>query len=217
MIWSAAIDLVRALVFAAAHLCGNSLGGGILAVSLVARLALLPITLRAARRMMAHQASVTALAPGNQTPAPTTFRRSHRARACHGRAASAARHSSNAERVPVINAHSTSNRRSALSRAGDRARPAERIPLDEQLGASRRARCRYGRRAGRCRCGSWSVDEQDGNRGEHGHDGLARVAALGERRSLLGCVEQCRRRSVDRVASIDGGRSVTTARYENRV
>ena len=63
MIWSAAIDLVRALVFAAAHLCGNSLGGGILAVSLVARLALLPITLRAARRMMAHQASLTALAP----------------------------------------------------------------------------------------------------------------------------------------------------------
>jgi YidC/Oxa1 family membrane protein insertase len=61
--WSMVIDLVRALVFAAAHLCGNSIGGGILAVSLLVRLALLPMTLRAARRMMAHQARIAALAP----------------------------------------------------------------------------------------------------------------------------------------------------------
>ena len=63
LLWSLAIDLVRALVFAAAHLCGNSVGGGILVVSLLVRLALLPMTLRAARRVMAHQARIATLAP----------------------------------------------------------------------------------------------------------------------------------------------------------
>ncbi len=63
MLWSLAIDLVRALVFAAAHLCGNSIGGGILVVSLLVRVALLPMTLRAARRVMTHQARVATLAP----------------------------------------------------------------------------------------------------------------------------------------------------------
>ena len=61
--WSLVVDGVRALVFAAAHLFGNSVGSGILAVSVLARLALLPITLRAARRAMEHQARVAALKP----------------------------------------------------------------------------------------------------------------------------------------------------------
>lgn len=63
MIWSGLIDLVRALVFAASHVCGNSLGGGILLVSFVVRIALLPMTLRVARRMRDHQARVATLAP----------------------------------------------------------------------------------------------------------------------------------------------------------
>ena len=63
MIWSGLIDLVRAVVFAASHVCGNSLGGGILLVSFVVRIALLPMTLRVARRMQEHQARVAALAP----------------------------------------------------------------------------------------------------------------------------------------------------------
>lgn len=61
--WSLVVDLVRAAVFSAAHLCGNSLGSGILAVSLLIRIALLPLTLRAARRMLAHQVRVAAMAP----------------------------------------------------------------------------------------------------------------------------------------------------------
>jgi YidC/Oxa1 family membrane protein insertase len=61
--WSLVVGFVRALVFAAAHVCGNSVGCGILAVSLLVRLALLPLTLRAARRGMAHQARLAELKP----------------------------------------------------------------------------------------------------------------------------------------------------------
>jgi YidC/Oxa1 family membrane protein insertase len=61
--WSLAVDAVRALVFAVAHLFGNSVGSGILAVSVLVRLALLPLTLRAARRAVEHQARVAALKP----------------------------------------------------------------------------------------------------------------------------------------------------------
>src|SRR6476620_1416210 len=59
--WSLVVDGVRALVFAAAHLFGNSAGSGILAVSVLVRLALLPLTLRAARRAMEHQARIAAM------------------------------------------------------------------------------------------------------------------------------------------------------------
>jgi len=61
--WSLVVDAVRALVFAVAHLFGNSVGSGILAVSVLVRLALLPLTLRAARRAMEHQARIGALKP----------------------------------------------------------------------------------------------------------------------------------------------------------
>jgi YidC/Oxa1 family membrane protein insertase len=61
--WSLVVDAVRALVFAVAHLFGNSVGSGILAVSVLVRLALLPLTLRAARRAMDHQARIAALKP----------------------------------------------------------------------------------------------------------------------------------------------------------
>lgn len=61
--WSLLVGFVRALVFAVAHLCGNSLGSGILVVSVLVRLALLPLTLKAARRALAHQARIAELKP----------------------------------------------------------------------------------------------------------------------------------------------------------
>jgi YidC/Oxa1 family membrane protein insertase len=61
--WSLVVDAVRALVFAVAHLFGNSVGSGILAVSVLVRLALLPLTLRAARRAVEHQGRIAALKP----------------------------------------------------------------------------------------------------------------------------------------------------------
>jgi YidC/Oxa1 family membrane protein insertase len=57
------VDVVRAVVFALAHVFGNSVGSGILAVSVIARLALLPLTLRAAKRAMAHAESIAKLKP----------------------------------------------------------------------------------------------------------------------------------------------------------
>jgi YidC/Oxa1 family membrane protein insertase len=61
--WSLVVDLVRAGVFAMAHVCGNSVGSGILAVSVLVRLALLPVTLRVARRGLEHQRRLAALQP----------------------------------------------------------------------------------------------------------------------------------------------------------
>jgi YidC/Oxa1 family membrane protein insertase len=63
MIWSTIVDAVRAVVFLASQTCGHSLGGGILVVSFAIRIALLPLTLRMARRMREHQAKLAALAP----------------------------------------------------------------------------------------------------------------------------------------------------------
>jgi YidC/Oxa1 family membrane protein insertase len=63
MIWSDIIDAVRTLVFIASQACGHSVGGGILLVSLAVRVALLPLTLRMARRVREHQSRIAALAP----------------------------------------------------------------------------------------------------------------------------------------------------------
>ena len=63
MIWSSIVDAVRALVFLASATCGHSLGGGILVVSFAVRIALLPLTVRMARRMREHQARIAELAP----------------------------------------------------------------------------------------------------------------------------------------------------------
>jgi YidC/Oxa1 family membrane protein insertase len=53
--WHSFVDLIRAAIFSAAHVCGGSLGGGILAVSFLVRLGLLPLTLRMARRARDQQ------------------------------------------------------------------------------------------------------------------------------------------------------------------
>lgn len=61
--WLMFVDAVRLALFAAAHLLGGNVGGGILAFSLIARVALLPITLRAARRMREQNAKLRELKP----------------------------------------------------------------------------------------------------------------------------------------------------------
>src|SRR5687767_13393598 len=61
--WSAFVDLIRMTIFTAAHVCGGSLGAGIVAVSVVMRLALMPLTLRIARQARAQQAKLAALKP----------------------------------------------------------------------------------------------------------------------------------------------------------
>ena len=61
--WAGFVELLRAAIFAAAHVCGGSLGGGILLVSAGVRLALLPLTLRLARRARDQQAKLATLLP----------------------------------------------------------------------------------------------------------------------------------------------------------
>jgi YidC/Oxa1 family membrane protein insertase len=53
--WNVWLDLIRASIFAAAHVCGGSLGGGVLVVSFAMRLGLLPLTLKMARRARDQQ------------------------------------------------------------------------------------------------------------------------------------------------------------------
>jgi membrane protein insertase Oxa1/YidC/SpoIIIJ len=53
--WLAVVELVRGIVFASAHFLGGSIGGGILALSLLVRIALMPWTLPAARRAREHR------------------------------------------------------------------------------------------------------------------------------------------------------------------
>lgn len=61
--WTAFVELIRVGIFAAAHVCGGSVGAGVVAVSVAVRLALLPLTLRLARQARARQARLAALAP----------------------------------------------------------------------------------------------------------------------------------------------------------
>jgi YidC/Oxa1 family membrane protein insertase len=61
--WAAFVELLRAAIFGAAHVCGGSLGAGILLVSALVRLALLPLTLRLARSAREQQAKLAALNP----------------------------------------------------------------------------------------------------------------------------------------------------------
>jgi YidC/Oxa1 family membrane protein insertase len=61
--WAGFVELLRAAIFGAAHVCGGSLGGGILLVSALVRLALLPLTLRLARASREKQARLAALRP----------------------------------------------------------------------------------------------------------------------------------------------------------
>jgi YidC/Oxa1 family membrane protein insertase len=61
--WNAFVEVIRATMFAGSHLFNGSLGASIFFVSAVVRLALLPLTLRAARAAQAQQARLTRLKP----------------------------------------------------------------------------------------------------------------------------------------------------------
>ena len=61
--WDGFVDLVRASIVAVAQLCGGSLGGGIVLVSAGVRLALLPVTLRLARRAREQHERLVAIRP----------------------------------------------------------------------------------------------------------------------------------------------------------
>jgi YidC/Oxa1 family membrane protein insertase len=61
--WVFLVDAVRVALFAAAHVMGGSMGAAILAFSLAVRIALLPLTVRATKRMRAQQAKLRQLKP----------------------------------------------------------------------------------------------------------------------------------------------------------
>lgn len=61
--WTFLVSAVRGALFALAHLWGGSLGWGIVSLSVAVRLALLPLTLRLARRALRTQAAMQRLAP----------------------------------------------------------------------------------------------------------------------------------------------------------
>lgn len=61
--WDGFVELIRVTIVAVAHVCGGSLGAGVVAVSVTARLALLPLTLRMARQARVQQARLAALKP----------------------------------------------------------------------------------------------------------------------------------------------------------
>ena len=61
--WSSFVDLLRVVLFALAHVCGGSLGGGIIMLSFIIRLALLPLTLRLAMRARDYQDAIRRLGP----------------------------------------------------------------------------------------------------------------------------------------------------------
>jgi YidC/Oxa1 family membrane protein insertase len=63
LFWSPLLDLLRAVLFAFAHVCGGSLGGGIVVLSLMVRLALLPLTYRLALRSHEYQMALRRLKP----------------------------------------------------------------------------------------------------------------------------------------------------------
>lgn len=63
MLWTELVEYLRALIFAAAHVCNGSLGLGIFVASLTLRLALLPLSLRIARRNLTRHRKLTVLRP----------------------------------------------------------------------------------------------------------------------------------------------------------
>jgi YidC/Oxa1 family membrane protein insertase len=63
MFWTDVVDVLRAIIFGVAHVCNGSVGVAVILVSLAIRLALLPLTLRLARRAREHQRRLNELRP----------------------------------------------------------------------------------------------------------------------------------------------------------
>lgn len=62
-VWTHFVDLLRESMFAYAQMTHGNLAFGIMAVTLLARLAIVPLTLRLARRVAAHQAVMRRVQP----------------------------------------------------------------------------------------------------------------------------------------------------------
>lgn len=62
-LWDQFVDLLRASIFAYSQACGGNLGTGIVTVTLLVRVAMLPLTLRLARMSAAHQETMRKLKP----------------------------------------------------------------------------------------------------------------------------------------------------------
>ena len=63
MFWSELVDLLRAMILSVAQVCNGSVGVAVILVSFAIRLALLPLTLRLARRARTHQRRLRELRP----------------------------------------------------------------------------------------------------------------------------------------------------------
>src|SRR5436190_6822878 len=61
--WDQVVDVIRESIFAYAQACNGNLGLGILIVTFLARLALLPLGIRLAKAAQAHQRAVARLQP----------------------------------------------------------------------------------------------------------------------------------------------------------
>ena len=64
-LWNESIDVLRESMLAYAQLCNGNLGYGILIVTFMARLALLPLGLRLAKVAQAHQRAMQRIQPRN--------------------------------------------------------------------------------------------------------------------------------------------------------
>jgi YidC/Oxa1 family membrane protein insertase len=62
--WDQVVDLLRASIFFYAQVCNGNLGAGIIAVAVLARLALFPLTLHLARLSATHQQHMREVQPG---------------------------------------------------------------------------------------------------------------------------------------------------------
>lgn len=62
-LWLTIVDLLRGLLFAVAHVTGGSVGVSIFVLSTLIRIALLPLTIRLARRAREHQETLKQLEP----------------------------------------------------------------------------------------------------------------------------------------------------------
>jgi len=63
LLWEQAVEVLRESIFAYAQACNGNLGAGILAVTFLARLALLPLGIRMARAAAAQQRAMARLQP----------------------------------------------------------------------------------------------------------------------------------------------------------
>ena len=73
MLWSQVVEILRESIFAYAQACNGNLGAGILAVTFLARLALLPLAMRLARAAADQQRAMAQL-----QPALEALRRTHK-------------------------------------------------------------------------------------------------------------------------------------------